>query len=69
VHGINRRADQEPGVLRVSLDTKATVKVGSFSRGGFSRQEQGACDHDFQPETTLTPFGILVWSKYSNLLN
>ncbi len=60
VHSINRRADREPGVLRVSLDTKATVKVGPFSRGGLSRQAQGACDHDFKPETTLTPFGILV---------
>jgi transposase len=60
VHRINRTADQEQGVLRISLDTKATVKIGPFSRGGYSRQEQGACDHDFQSQSTLTPFGILL---------
>jgi hypothetical protein len=36
VHRINRTADQEEGVLRISLDTKATVKIGPFSRGGYS---------------------------------
>lgn len=60
VHRINQAADQDEGVLRISLDTKATVKVGPFSRGGYSRQGQSACDHDFQPEMTLTPFGILL---------
>lgn len=45
---------------RVSLDTKATVKVGPFSRGGYNRREQSVCDHDFQPAATLTPFGILL---------
>jgi hypothetical protein len=60
VHKINEEADQDPGILRISLDTKATVKVGLFSRGGYSRQAESACDHDFQPDTTLTPFGILL---------
>ena len=60
VHQVNQAADQDEGVLRISLDTKATVKVGLFSRGGYSRQGENACDHDFQPETTLTPFGILL---------
>ncbi len=60
VHQVNQAADQDEGVLRISLDTKATVKVGPFSRGGYSRQGENACDHDFQPETTLTPFGILL---------
>ena len=60
VHRVNQTADQDEGVLRISLDTKATVKVGPFSRGGYSRQGENACDHDFQPETTLTPFGILL---------
>jgi hypothetical protein len=32
----------------------------SPSRGGYSRQGATACDHDFQAETTLTPFGILL---------
>ena len=60
VHQVNQAADQDEGVLRISLDTKATVKVGPFSRGGYSRQGENACDHDFQPETILTPFGILL---------
>lgn len=60
VHRINQAADQKDGVLRISLDTKATVKIGPFSRGGYNRQRDSACDHDFQPEMTLTPFGILL---------
>jgi len=60
VHRVNGEADREDGMVRISLDTKATVKVGPFSRGGYSRQEQKACDHDFQPATTLTPFGVLL---------
>jgi hypothetical protein len=60
VHRVNHMADQDKGVLRISLDTKATVKVGRFSRGGYNRQGDNACDHDFQSGTTLTPFGILL---------
>ena len=46
--------------MRISLDTKARVKIGPFSRGGYSRQAQEACDHDFQLTSTLTPFGVLL---------
>ena len=46
--------------MRISLDTKATVKIGRFSRNGKSRTPQAAYDHDFEPDTTLTPFGILL---------
>ncbi len=60
VHRINHASDQSEKVLRISLDTKAIVKIGPFSRGGYSRQGEQACDHDFQPETTLSPFGILL---------
>lgn len=60
VHRLNDQADVEDGVLRISLDTKATVKIGNYSRGGYSRQVQAACDHDFAPDETLTPFGILL---------
>ncbi len=42
------------------MDAKATVKVGPFSRGGKSRVEVEACDHDFQPEATVTPVGIFL---------
>ncbi len=47
-------------MLRVSIDAKATVKVGPFSRGGKSRVPVAAADHDFQPEATVTPVGILL---------
>ncbi len=43
-----------------SLDNKANVKVGPFSRGGYSRQEVKASDHDFHPDTVLKPFGIFL---------
>lgn len=47
-------------VLRISVDAKATVKVGPFSRGGKSRTQTHAADHDFKPEALVTPVGILV---------
>jgi Rhodopirellula transposase DDE domain len=47
-------------VLRVSLDAKATVKIGPFSRGGISRVPVQAADHDFQPEATVTPVGLFL---------
>jgi len=36
-------------VLRLSMDAKATVKVGPFARGGKSRIPTIATDHDFHP--------------------
>ncbi len=42
------------------MDAKATVKVGLFARGGKSRVPTKAADHDFQPEATVTPVGILL---------
>ena len=42
------------------MDAKATVKVGPFARGGKSRVPTVAADHDFQPEATVTPVGILL---------
>lgn len=68
VHRINAAADEDPGVLRISLDTKASVKIGPFSRGGKSRCGESACDHDFEPQTTLTPFGILLPAQASSSL-
>ena len=44
----------------MSVDTKATVKVGPFSRGGKSRVPVQAADHDFQPEATVTPVGLFL---------
>ena len=45
-------------MLRISIDTKAAIKVGPYSRGGYSRHGVTACDHDFEPDTVLKTFGI-----------
>ncbi len=42
------------------MDTKATVKVGPFARGGKNRVPTQAADHDFAPEATVTPVGIFL---------
>ena len=60
VNKVNRLADQEETVLRVSMDAKARVKIGSFSRGGTNRVAVKANDHDFEPKATLTPVGIFL---------
>ena len=60
VHRMNAETKETANSLRISLDTKATAKIGNLSRGGKSRQPQAAADHDFEPDTTLTPFGILL---------
>ncbi len=44
-------------VVRLSIHTKDRVKIGPFSRGGKSRVNTQAADHDFGTEF-LTPFGI-----------
>jgi len=36
------------------------VKIGPFSRRGKSRVAVAAADHDFQPEATVTPVGLLL---------
>ena len=47
--------------MRISLDTKAKVKIGEFSRGGVARGQQpvAALDHDMHPDAVLVPAGIL----------
>ena len=57
---VNAAADADPAVLRVSLDAKATIKVGPFSRRGTSRVRVHAADHDFQPEARVTPVGLFL---------
>ena len=61
VHEINKLADEDPETLRISIDSKAKVAVGEFSRGGKSRGKEAtkACDHDMNPECKLVTFGIL----------
>ena len=57
---LNPEADRAKDTLRVSIDAKATVDIGPFSRRGRSRTKTKAADHDFKPEATLTPFGIFL---------
>lgn len=57
---VNARADADEGVLRLSLDAKASIWVGDYSRGGTTRVTVKALDHDFQPDDKMIPFGIYL---------
>jgi len=57
---LNEEADEASQVLRISMNAKATVKVGPFARGGKSRVPTKAADHDFQPVARVTPVGIFL---------
>jgi transposase len=63
---VNPQADRAEDTLRISIDAKAAVHVGPFSRRGRSRTKTEAADHDFKPEATLTPFGIFL-PQYDDL--
>lgn len=63
---VHAEADAADDVLRLSLDSKAAVKIGLFSRGGCSWVKVKASDHDFKPQATLTPFGIVL-PRYQDL--
>ena len=60
VHITNSLADKTEGVIRISCDAKANIKIGPFSRGGYSRHGTTGCDHDFNPDTVLKLFGIFL---------
>ncbi len=57
----NQASDQNPQSLRLSIDTKAKVKIGNLSRGGKARslEPKTANDHDTEWQALLVPFGIL----------
>jgi hypothetical protein len=57
---VNRELTTNPSQYRLSIDTKAKLPIGDFSRGGKTRvaHPAPACDHDFEPDETLTPVGI-----------
>jgi hypothetical protein len=57
---VNGEADASEDTLRLSLDAKAGVKIGLFSRGGRTWARVEASDHDFKADAKLTPFGILL---------
>lgn len=61
VFSCNAAADADPECIRISIDTKATVCVGEYSRGGKSRglEPVKALDHDMFIKEKLIPVGIL----------
>ena len=58
---MNAVTDADPESLRISMDTKATVNVGEYSRYGRSRGliPVKAWDHDMRPKEKLVPGGLL----------
>ncbi len=46
-------------IKRLSLDCKATVKIGEYSRGGQTRGDNKARDHDMDCKEKYTPCGIV----------
>jgi hypothetical protein len=56
----HQHAARSEDTLRLSLDAKAPVLLGPFSRGGKSRCGTKGADHDFKPWGKLTPFGIFL---------
>jgi hypothetical protein len=43
----------------LSIDCKATVHIGDFSRGGLTRGDHKACDHDLGCKEKYIPCGIV----------
>ena len=43
--------------MRLSMDCKATVNIGEYSRGGMTRGDNRAADHDMGCKEKYTPFG------------
>src|SRR5262249_32803299 len=46
-------------VKRLSIDCKATVKIGEYSRGGLTRGDHQASDHDMGCKEKYVPCGIV----------
>ena len=60
VNRINQEADDDPTTLRISIDAKVALKIGEFDRGGKTRVDTVALDHDFSDCPTLTPYGLFL---------
>ena len=57
----NKYSDSREDSVRISIDTKAKVNIGAFSRNGKARVEvaPSGLDHDYETQEKLVPFGIL----------
>ena len=60
VHKSNEEADNNPKEIRISIDAKAKMNIGNFSRGGRNRVLTKAEDHDLGVKEKLTPFGFYL---------
>lgn len=67
---VNAAADADPEAIRISVDTKATINIGPYSRGGRSRGLQAvkAADHDMMLKEKLVPGGILETTSGKSFL-
>jgi hypothetical protein len=63
------RDSQDEAVMRLSMDCKATVKIGDYSRGGKTRGDHRAADHDMGCEEKHTPFGVVNYPPYHSKYN
>lgn len=57
---VRKTVQKDISVLRISLDAKATVLLGDYSRGGQNRIVVKAADHDFQAKQKVTPYCIFL---------
>ena len=55
----DEESEEKGQVKRLSIDCKATVSIGDYSRGGMTRSNTVALDHDMGCEEKYTPFGIV----------
>lgn len=53
-------ADSNPKEVRLSIDAKARMNIGNFSRGGRNRVLTKTEDHDLGVNEKLTPFGFYL---------
>jgi len=60
VHKINEKTDSDPKEIRISIDAKAGMNIGNFSRGGRNRVLTKSEDHDPGVKEKLTPFGFFL---------
>lgn len=57
---VHAAAAEDETTLRASMDAKATILTGLFSRKGKTRVIVKAMDHDFESGEKLTPYGIFL---------
>ena len=57
---VRAEAARSPNILELSLDAKAVIKVGEFSRYGVRRILVFTLDHDHGCDAKVTPYGILL---------